>query len=189
MSGARRWARWRSTGTRARYRPAKMALVGRGGQRRPLARARGTDHDVIVIGGGHNGLVTAAYLARAGLRTLVLEARSIVGGTAASRDVRRGAGEHLQLRPHDDPHDAGDRRARPRRARPALRRHGSVGRRRWRGRAVRRGSTTTTSGARSTSWRRRIPTRSTDTAATCAAARPAVELILRAATEPPSAVG
>jgi beta-carotene ketolase (CrtO type) len=44
----------------------------------------GTDHDVIVVGGGHNGLVTAAYLSRAGLRTLVLEARSIIGGTAAS---------------------------------------------------------------------------------------------------------
>ena len=37
-----------------------------------------------MIGGGHNGLVTAAYLARAGLRTLLLEARADVGGTAAS---------------------------------------------------------------------------------------------------------
>jgi beta-carotene ketolase (CrtO type) len=51
---------------------------------RPLRLRGGTDHDVIVVGGGHNGLVTAAYLAKAGLRTLVLEARSIVGGTAAS---------------------------------------------------------------------------------------------------------
>lgn len=40
--------------------------------------------DAIVIGAGHNGLVTAAYLARAGLRTLLVEARGSVGGTAAS---------------------------------------------------------------------------------------------------------
>lgn len=42
------------------------------------------DHDAIVIGAGHNGLVCAAYLARAGLRTLLVEARDAVGGTAAS---------------------------------------------------------------------------------------------------------
>lgn len=45
------------------------------------------DHDVIVIGAGHNGLVTAAYLAKAGLRTLVLEARPAVGGCASSEEV------------------------------------------------------------------------------------------------------
>jgi phytoene dehydrogenase-like protein len=44
----------------------------------------GSDHDAVIVGGGHNGLVTAAYLARAGLRTLVLEARPIVGGTAGT---------------------------------------------------------------------------------------------------------
>ncbi len=42
------------------------------------------DFDAIVIGAGHNGLVTAAYLARAGMRTLLVEARADVGGTAAS---------------------------------------------------------------------------------------------------------
>ncbi len=41
-------------------------------------------YDAVVIGAGHNGLVTAAYLARAGLGTLLVEARSEVGGTAAS---------------------------------------------------------------------------------------------------------
>jgi beta-carotene ketolase (CrtO type) len=42
------------------------------------------DVDAIVVGAGHNGLVTAAYLARAGLSTLLVEARDSVGGTAAS---------------------------------------------------------------------------------------------------------
>lgn len=42
------------------------------------------DHDVIVIGAGHNGLIAAAYLARHGLSTLLVEARDTVGGTASS---------------------------------------------------------------------------------------------------------
>ncbi|MEY3656259.1 MAG: putative beta-carotene ketolase [Actinomycetota bacterium] len=43
-----------------------------------------TDFDAVVIGAGHNGLITAAYLARHGLSTLLIEARDGVGGTAAS---------------------------------------------------------------------------------------------------------
>jgi len=42
------------------------------------------DFDAIVVGAGHNGLVCAAYLARAGIRTLLLEARDTVGGCASS---------------------------------------------------------------------------------------------------------
>jgi phytoene dehydrogenase-like protein len=51
---------------------------------RPRRHTPTGDHDAIVIGAGHNGLVTAAYLARAGMRTLLVEARTSVGGTAAS---------------------------------------------------------------------------------------------------------
>lgn len=44
-------------------------------------------YDAIVIGAGHNGLTTAAYLGRAGLRTLVLERREIVGGCAVTEEI------------------------------------------------------------------------------------------------------
>ena len=49
-----------------------------------------TDYDVIVIGSGHNGLVCGAYLARAGLRTLVLERRELVGGAAVTEEFAPG---------------------------------------------------------------------------------------------------
>jgi phytoene dehydrogenase-like protein len=49
-----------------------------------MTKRPATDFDAIVIGAGHNGLITASYLARSGLSTLLIEARSEVGGTAAS---------------------------------------------------------------------------------------------------------
>jgi phytoene dehydrogenase-like protein len=48
-------------------------------------------YDAIVVGGGHNGLVTAAYLGRGGLRTVVLERRDTVGGAAATSELAPGA--------------------------------------------------------------------------------------------------
>src|SRR5438067_164108 len=47
-------------------------------------------YEVIVIGGGHNGLVNAAYLARAGKRVLVLERRYVLGGAAVTEEVFPG---------------------------------------------------------------------------------------------------
>jgi len=44
-------------------------------------------YDAVIVGGGHNGLVTAAYLAKAGLETLVLERRDRVGGPLASEEL------------------------------------------------------------------------------------------------------
>ncbi|CAN5750353.1 NAD(P)/FAD-dependent oxidoreductase [soil metagenome] len=47
-------------------------------------------YDLIVIGGGHNGLVTAAYLARRGLKVLVLERREVLGGACVTEEVWPG---------------------------------------------------------------------------------------------------
>src|SRR3954470_21238424 len=47
-------------------------------------------HDAIIIGGGHNGLTAAAYLARAGRSVLVLERRPVLGGACVTEEVFPG---------------------------------------------------------------------------------------------------
>src|SRR5450432_60253 len=55
-----------------------------------MAGSNGSKYDVIVIGGGHNGLVNAAYLARGGKRVLVLERRYVLGGAAVTEEIFPG---------------------------------------------------------------------------------------------------
>ena len=47
-------------------------------------------YDAIIIGGGHNGLTAAAYLARAGKKVLVLERRYVLGGAAVTEEIFPG---------------------------------------------------------------------------------------------------
>ena len=49
-----------------------------------------TNYDAIIVGAGHNGLTNAAYLARAGLRVLVLERMPWIGGAAVSLEIEKG---------------------------------------------------------------------------------------------------
>ena len=47
-------------------------------------------YDAVIVGGGHNGLVCAAYLAKAGRTVLVLEKRNVVGGAAVTEEFHPG---------------------------------------------------------------------------------------------------
>lgn len=54
------------------------------------AKKKTGDYDAIIVGGGHNGLVNGAYLAKSGLRTLILERRHLVGGAAITEELYPG---------------------------------------------------------------------------------------------------
>jgi phytoene dehydrogenase-like protein len=73
---------------RAENQALAFTITGPEGHwRRALSPSR---YDAIVIGAGHNGLVTACYLARAGLHVLVLERRHVVGGACVTEETFPG---------------------------------------------------------------------------------------------------
>ncbi len=66
------------------------APMTRGGGENGSPGGSSSSYDAIVVGGGHNGLTTAAYLARAGRRVLVLERRPILGGACVTEELWPG---------------------------------------------------------------------------------------------------
>ncbi|XP_074531137.1 pyridine nucleotide-disulfide oxidoreductase domain-containing protein 2 [Halichoeres trimaculatus] len=75
---------WTDRGRRA------VTAVGTVARSRSSHAAVKSQYDALVIGGGHNGLVAAAYLQRGGLRTAVLERRHVLGGAAVSEEIFPG---------------------------------------------------------------------------------------------------
>ena len=76
---------------RQRAGQAKKPRVTAGDPQLALSiKAQQTDYDVILVGAGVNGLVTTAYLAKAGRKVLLLERRDIVGGSAVTEELLPG---------------------------------------------------------------------------------------------------
>ncbi|XP_056292202.1 pyridine nucleotide-disulfide oxidoreductase domain-containing protein 2 [Pseudoliparis swirei] len=77
-------AMWTGRGPRA------VTIVGTVTRSRSSATALKSQYDALVIGGGHNGMVAAAYLQKGGLKTAVLERRHVLGGAAVSEELFPG---------------------------------------------------------------------------------------------------
>ncbi len=77
------------TSRRTSARQGKQPVQGEKVHEKAPSRGDRT-YDAIVVGGGHNGLVNGAYLAKAGLKTLILERRPVVGGAAITEELRPG---------------------------------------------------------------------------------------------------
>ncbi|MDO5711215.1 MAG: NAD(P)/FAD-dependent oxidoreductase [Micrococcales bacterium] len=69
--------------------------LGRSSRNRPKAGPPSSCYDVVIVGGGHNGLTAAAYLARAGRSVLLLERQDHLGGATVSTEAFAGMGAHL----------------------------------------------------------------------------------------------
>jgi phytoene dehydrogenase-like protein len=90
------WKAWRQRGkddTAAAAKPAAGAAAAKPAaapakpEAAPLQPLAKGDYDIIMVGAGNNGLIVAGYLAKAGLNTLVLEARDFVGGGVVTREA------------------------------------------------------------------------------------------------------
>jgi phytoene dehydrogenase-like protein len=81
----------KATGPAKAARAAKAVSAAKPAPKR-AARSSTADrtYDAIVVGGGHNGLTNGAYLAKAGLKTLILERRSLFGGAAITEELHPG---------------------------------------------------------------------------------------------------
>ena len=79
------------TPTTSKAKAAKAAKAAKPTAKR-AAKTSAADrtYDAIVVGGGHNGLTNGAYLAKAGLKTLILERRSLFGGAAITEELHPG---------------------------------------------------------------------------------------------------
>ncbi|XP_067092411.1 pyridine nucleotide-disulfide oxidoreductase domain-containing protein 2 [Osmerus mordax] len=69
---------------------ARQAVTSLGYTTRRSHSAVKSQYDAVIIGGGHNGLVAAAYLQKGGLKTAVLERRHVLGGAAVSEEIIPG---------------------------------------------------------------------------------------------------
>jgi phytoene dehydrogenase-like protein len=76
--------------SKAKTAPAKAATATPVARRAAKIDAAERTYDAIVVGGGHNGLTNGAYLAKAGLKTLILERRSLFGGAAITEELHPG---------------------------------------------------------------------------------------------------
>ncbi|MCI4376442.1 hypothetical protein PGIGA_G00188460 [Pangasianodon gigas] len=71
------------------FRTAAFNTVGTG-WRSSHSTALKSQYDALIIGGGHNGLIASAYLQKGGLKTAVLERRSVLGGAAVTEEIIPG---------------------------------------------------------------------------------------------------